>query len=228
MAEQTPPNTGDQDQTKNLKAEMERKLSNIQSDMKKSSDALAAQLAQLAAKLTPPAPTKSKTDEQKELEEEVWDNPVAFKQRVVKEAQELSDKKFSTYIEQQQAAAKQLGELYASYPELQQQNHPLAARSLEIFNGLSAEEKGSLNAFKLAVAQAASENGIKPVSKRQEEEMDDFTLNATGKKRKAGPKVEKNTEVFAQAMGVDMSNEKIRKEIESYAAYTPEQWRKWK
>lgn len=83
MAEQTPPA---QDENKNLKAEMDRKLSNIQTDMKKSSDALAAQLAALAAKLEPKQPTKSKTEEDKELELEVWDNPAAFKQRILKEA----------------------------------------------------------------------------------------------------------------------------------------------
>lgn len=223
-------NGGETDLVKNLKSEMDRKLGNIQADLKKSSEALAAQLAQLTGAIKPAAHQKSKTDEDKELETVLWDNPAEFKNRIIKEADVIADRKLQSYLNEQTKRTQQLSELYGQYPELQQAGHTLSTRAVEVFNGLSDDEKASPAAFKLSVAQAASELGIKPVSRRSEDEMDDFTLKATGKTRKSGnkPKINQATENFAQLMGLDLNDEKVKKEIEAYSSLQPTEWIRWK
>lgn len=214
------------DIVKNLKSEMDRKIGNIKDELKKSNDALLQQLASINNNLQP----KPKKQDPTDIESEMWSDPVAFKNRIVNEADQRANEKLTAYLQDQQMRTQQLSELYAHYPELQQQGHPLAARAMEVFNSLSQEEQAMKSSFKLAVSTAASEMGVKPVSKRTEEEMDDFTLKATGKTRshRQQKATKPETELFAQAMGLNTADETVKKKLEEYSKMGPSDWLKWK
>lgn len=205
----TKPEPKDQpDLIKNMKAEMDRKLGNVESTLTQlasTSQALSAQLEKLKPA---PAPTNTKSwrekfyDDENAALAELEENAT---RRATEAAQAI------TRLEQQKNA--NLSVLVNDYPELTDQNGDLRKKAVEIFNALSPEEQKSPSALKLAVREAAADLALLPMSKRKkvetevEEDDDSFSLNGgSGRgntKRKGGkePELSDATKDFAELLG---------------------------
>ncbi len=178
MSEQTKDGTGQTNQPDpitNLKAEMNRKLENSNSELA----AMKAQMAQLLSGKGQPQP------------EEDFDpyDPQAVRQAVKKTV----DAGISAYKEEQNKfhqheARKQqvILTLVNEYPELQNPGSELVQDARAILEKLPADEQNSSVAYKAAILEAAVNRGITPKSKRQSTSDDSFQLG--GSKPNSGSK----------------------------------------
>jgi len=217
----TPPNesTGTQtqpDPTQNLKAEFNRKFDNLTNELRN----IAARIS------TPPAqqqpqPTKKKLADLAITDEEAFESEVSS----------LVETKASKIIAEREERLTKTNQILASltqdFPELTSGDHELTKRAVEIHNSMSPDEKANpAVAYKLAVQNAALELGIRPKSKRSSESGGDFSLSGSGsgQRRSQGGKkdLDPATEQFAQLMGLDTSDPKVRERIKQRAnrAYT--------
>lgn len=200
------------DPIKNLQAEMSRKLGNhetMMAELKRTNDALLAQLTNLTT------PKKEPKNEPK-LADLIIDDPEAavgiITERVTKTVEDKNNKERQEMVKRQ----KTINEVAAEYPEIAVNDHVLTKRAVEIFNSFDAEEQQSPAAYKAAVAQAASEFGVKPKSKRTSDD-DSFSLggSTTGKEapkergKKEKGEISEGTKAIAQLMGLDLSDQKV-------------------
>lgn len=185
------------DDVKNLKAEFNRKLSNLEENTQR----LMAQLQTM----TPP----KKSDEPKKVS--VFDDEEAYARQIEDRAEKRIEEKLSR---QQAAQAKQqqtIAALVADFPELTDPGHDLTKKAVEIFESFSAEDKASPVAYRAAVREAAEELELKPKSKRKAKASDDesFSLGGRTKVSPAAKKdeIDPNTLVFAEAVGLKLTPE---------------------
>lgn len=193
-----------QDLLKNMKTEFERKLSNIESNNKKLMD-------QMTALLQP----KAAPQQQQAKFEDVWYEDPRKAAEIIK--QELR--------QESQAAARTnttLAKLVQEFPELNDEGSDLTKRAVEIFDGFSADEKASPVAYRAAVREAAQELGMAPASKRKRSEEDDFSLSGSGAGRSRSERkasrdtLDPNTIEFAQFMGLDTEDPKLRERLKGH------------
>lgn len=212
MAEEAKPSTpieakkdGGED-IKNLKAEFDRKIGNIE----KTNQALLNQLQVLNQ------PKKEPAKEAKTPFKDLWyDDPDAAATLIAKKAKDdtLSEIRAENLIQQRKGNVIQ--QLYREYPELQDFDNPLTTKAVEIFEKLTDEEKSNPIAYRLAVKEAAEELDIKPKAKRKAKEEDDsFSLSGTADKapRTRGKReggLDPRTVKFAKLVGLDTDNEKV-------------------
>lgn len=211
------PKEGGGDEIKNLKAEMDRKIGNIE----KTNQALLTQLQVIAnnpKKETPPPPEK------KSIRDTWYEDPDAAANMIVKKAKNDA----LTEIRSENAAqAKKSGviqKLYQEYPELQDFDNPLTVKAVEIFEKLPEEEKAHPMAYRLAVKEAAEDLDIKPKAKRKakEEADDSFALtggtgNASKTRSRRSGELDQRTVDFAKLVGLDPSNEKTQANLKKHA-----------
>lgn len=198
------------DEIKNLKAEMTRKLGNTEAmlaELKRANEALVQQLAGIAK----PA---AATAQQKKLSDIMYEDPEQFAEVVKSSATEQVSRLLAEREEQQAT----MSALIAEFPELNQGEHELTKRAVEIYNGLSEKEKKSPLAYQTAVKSAALETGIRPKSKRTSTEADTFSLSGQGAKKttkKADGELDPATEAVARFLNVDLSDPEVRKRLAS-------------
>jgi rRNA maturation endonuclease Nob1 len=198
----TSANTPAADPLKNLQAEMNRKMSNLE-------QANAQLLEQLKAMNQP-----KKAEAPKKVS--VWEDEEAYarsiREQTVREVEEKLSKREQENARQQQTIAA----LMADFPELSQGDHQLTTRAVEIYNSLDEEDKRSPLAYRAAVKDAALELGIKPKSKRQTGSQDDaYTLggSSSGKPAKKSGDLDNRTAEFAALMGVDISKPEVKERL---------------
>jgi hypothetical protein len=190
------------DPIKNLKAEMDRKLSNLEASNAKLIAALEA--------MNKPAPQAE--PKQKKISDVIFDNPDEAVDLIEKRITKSVDDRLSQREAASQKQTKVLTSLVADYPELGIQGSDLHTRAVELFEAMEAEEKTHPVAYKTAVAQAASELGYRPKAKRSADD-DSFSMGSGGGGRPPRDKKEKedpNVEAIASLLGVDMANVKKR------------------
>lgn len=193
----------------NIKAEFNRKLSNLEA----SNAQLQQQLASMLQATKPAATTTTA-----KLEDVWFDKPEQAAARIKAEAK---DEMRAEIQAQNQAAAKTnatIGALMQDFPELNDANNELTRKAVEIYGSFSAEDKSSPVAYRAAVREAAMELGIKPASKRKTE-TDDETFSLGGNSAPAPKaaigkgKVDAATLEFARIMGLDTSNPKVKENL---------------
>lgn len=238
MADETKESTAGSTETKsddglkNVKAEFNRKFDDMNKDLKKSNEALMAQLKDISTKYAAPAPAAQaavSTDD-----DLMYSDPGAWAKKIradaVKEANVSVDEKLKAQQDMQTQQQQTMNSLYVDYPELGSSEHDLTKRAIEIHNGMSDSDKQSSLAYKLAVKEAASELGMKPKSKRAEgEAQDTFTLKgASGMQspsKQTRGKLDPKTIEFARIMGIDVDDPDVKANLESS---TRDKWMKYK
>lgn len=201
-----PPAEAAPDRVKNLQSEFDRKLQNV-----------TAELQRIAAAIPQPAPQQQS---KKKLAELAYSDEDGFE----RELDSRVEAKAAAIVENMTAKqARQnavIQDLYKDFPEIGDMENPLTKRALEIHASLSAEEKGSPMAYKLAVKDAALELGVKPKSKRAANNDESFQLGGGGNPppRKQKEDIDTATTDFARALGVDVSDVKVKERLKNYSS----------
>lgn len=196
------------DLLKNMKAEFDRKISNLEATNKKLLDHVASMQRPSA-----PATTKKSLDE-------VWfDSP----EQAAAEIESRVMNKIDSVSKQNNTVAQ----LVQEFPELADANSDLYKRAVEIFGGYSAEEKTSPVAYKAAVREAAQELEVKPASKRRNVDSDDdFALSGAGSGRARSESrgkrdvLDPRTEEFARLVGLNPDDAKTRENLKAHQKRT--------
>lgn len=203
------------DEFGNLKAEMNRKLSNTESQMaelKKLNEALLNQVDSLNHNYQQ---TRQQQTEQSSpsVSDLLFDNPDKAIELIEKRTEERLNRRLQESQAQQQRQNQVIGQLVSEYPELSDANNDLTKKTVEIFESLPPEEKNSPLAYKIAARDAAAQLGVLPKSKRQATDgsSDSFTFGGSGSapaKKRDNDDLPEATKAFAKAMGLDISDEK--------------------
>lgn len=196
------------DELKNLKAEMNRKLENINAT-------IAEQLKSLKAAPSAPAPS---APAQKKVS--VFDDEDAYAESVVSAAEERIARKLAAEREAQAKQQATIGALMSEFPELGNNDHELTKKAAEIFQALPDEDKASRLAMEAAVRKAALEVGVKPKSKRGGDENDAFSMGGSGSRsvKRDSESLDPRTVEFAKLMGVDP--EAVKKRVKTRKNFT--------
>jgi len=195
------------DPIKNLKAEMDRKLSNLQ----QTNEALIKQVQAMIQ----PKPAASSTASSAKLEDVWFDKPEEAASRI-------EERVLTKISKQQETAAKSnatIGQLVSEFPELSDNNSDLTKKAVEIYSSFSEDEKSSPVAYRAAVREAAMELGVSPKSKRQASSEDDtFSIGGSSSSRedrRAAKQMDQATLEFASIMGLDVNDKKVVERIKA-------------
>lgn len=168
------------DRWKNLQAEMDRKLGNIQ-------QTLTQQVAQLAETLKPDTTPAPKADDNLD---ELWEyEPAKAAKLQEQKLNQKVDEKVNQIVESRLGAMSQeaqvIGQLKIDFPELNDGNHALTKRAIEIYGDYQQQlgQKPPSEYYQLAVQRAALEKGIQPSSVRPS--SDHFQMVPGGKQPNA-------------------------------------------
>lgn len=204
------------DLIKNTKAEMDRKLGNVESTIAQLAETNKALAAQLANLNKPPAPapnTKSYGQKFYENEDATLNE---IEQNATKRAVEIVSKLTQTESQRQSI----IGQMVNEYPELVDPSTDLRKKAVEIFNTLSEDERSDPRSYKIAVRDAAAELGMLPKSKRkadpvENDDDDSFTLNNASpspskraRDKNKNDKLSEETLLFAELLGRPIDDEK--------------------
>lgn len=202
QAEGAPAQSAPVDEIKNLKAEMNRKMSNLEATN-------AQLLEQLKTFAKPAAPAPASVAKKVS----VFDDEDQFAESVVSAAEERISKKLAAQQEAQAKHQQVIGGLMNEFPELGNNESELTKKANEIYASMSDEDKSHRLAIDSAVRRAALETGLKPKSKRTSDESESFSLGSGGSggsSRRNSDAVNPLTEQFAKLMGVDPEKAKAR------------------
>lgn len=211
------------DQNKNLKAEFDRKLGNVDQQMAEIKSAT-NQLLSFVQKLNkaPAAPAPKLED--------VWlDKPDAAAAAVVDMAVHAIDQRLEAREAVTQKRATTIQRLVSEFPELSSNDHELTIKANEIYNSLSDEDKTSPIAYNAAVKEAALDLGYMPKSKRTDEYEEAFALrggNTTTRntKRSREPSIAAETLELAAMMGIDTENKEV---VDRLKVRAKRDYKKW-
>jgi hypothetical protein len=186
----------EQDQFKNLKAEMDRKLDNLAAQN--------AQLQQFLASLNQPAPAAQAPTKKVS----VFEDEEAYAKRVADETEARIMKRLDSQAAETNKKQAQIQNLVNDYPELSDSNSEMARKAVEIYNSMTAEEQNSTTAYRAAVKEAAADLGLKPKAKRTTGD-DGFTLGGGGTTPRAPKKETLNPDLvdLAAKFGVKLTPE---------------------
>ena len=194
------------DATAAFKAEYDKKLSQYDSkisELARANELLMSQLKQTQAKPEP------QVDDDKF--DDIWfKNPKEAARLIEERTYTRAKKEVESTLERERRQNQVLGSLVADYPELNNNEHDLTRRAVEVFNTFSADERSNPAYYKQAVLQAASEMGIRPKAKRpKQDDADDFVMGSRSSvqsRRKASGELDEATLEFARALGMDTDN----------------------
>ena len=188
------------DEIKNLKSEFNRKLDNLNTQLKQQNEALVAQLQSLVV------PKKQEaTSDEDDIGDLVYKNPTAFAKRIKEEAKRDIQAQLSARDEENNKRNDIVQKLYADFPELAIADHPLTVSALEKYKEISKDSGATPASYRAAVYEAAMDHGVQPKKKRGD--SDDFTgFSGKGDSRPAKKKdeaISPQTAELARLMGVD-------------------------
>lgn len=236
MAEANPPATGgDQtpDPLKNVKAEFDRKLGNVNQQLEQTNKTLSGLVGQLQAMAKPaaaqqkPAPTIDK-----EIEDSWYDSPAKAASLIAERAKNEIRQELQSAGAIQQKTTNTLNALVSEFPELSDQEHEFTKRAIAIYSEMPEDEKSSPASYKAAVREAALEMGVKPRSKRTEDD-DNFSLRSGGNyssRGDGGNARRRNTldpavADFARMVGVNPDDPKVKERlISNHGRKTWDRW----
>ncbi len=191
---------------KNLKSEMDRKLSNFQETLKSTTDALTAKLNEITVPKAPAHSAPSKSFRDKFYEDE---------DAAVNELKTEIRSEVMGTLEEREKHTNAINRLYGEYPELADSDADLTKEAVKIFKTLSKAEQANPNAYRVAVLEAATELGVQPLKKRKKESSEDFTGgggNGGGKRNNVGT----DTLEFARLMGLDTEDPKVVERLKNH------------
>jgi len=196
-----------------LKGEFTRKLSNTESqltELKKANDVLLHELK----KLSQPAPKPQAKED--DIESIMYTDPRRYTEMVEERAEARIMNKLNQANQVQQKQNNVISSLTNEYPELMNTDHELTRKAVEIYSQLPDEDKTSPMAYKLAVKEAAMELGVKPRSKRSDEESYAFG-GSSSQPRKKKESLDASTVDFARMMGLNVDDPKVKERLSKRA-----------
>lgn len=224
MSEDTPNTVDDssvQDDTiKNLKAEMARKLENIN----KANEQLTQQnqiLSQKLEQVVDQISVKEKLAQEEDLEDLRYTDPDAYIEKKLADVDKKVEEKVNTVTQTQQRQQQVLTNLANDYPEINDENSELYKTAISMANNYNADFVSTPEGMELLVNKAASKLGLLPSSKRadkqeqtEEVDMDEFIgggSSGSGKKppKKKSSELDPKTIVAAKLMGLDTDDPKV-------------------
>lgn len=206
------------DEIKNLKAEFNRKMSNIEQT---NAQLLALLQSQQQAKQQPaPAPAADS-----DIEKDWFERPTAAAEKLVSKAVNEATRAIHERDNMRNAYINTVQPLYQEYPELANAQSEFAKAAVAKLPANMKEEDYYRNPalVKAAVLEAAMEKGILPMSKRKQtdSEGENFTVSSNSRateraKSKESKDLDQRTEDFARLLGknlIDIDNAEVRKRI---------------
>jgi hypothetical protein len=190
-----------------FKAEFSRKTDGLKSEiaeLKSATSVLVEALSRTAQK--PAAAAKS----EESLTDLMYSDPERYAQIIEERAVGRVAKQQEAQMRTQQV----IGELHNEFPELNDTQSPLTKKAVEIYSSLSDEEKRSTTSYKLAVKEAAAELGVKPRSKRTDEEnFSSGSYSSGGTRRPKADKLDPGVIAWAERLGVDHTDPDVRSRL---------------
>lgn len=203
-----------QDLMKNMKAEFDRKLSDMNATLQRTMEEQKQLLSSLAA------PKQDVVDE--DIEDVWFKDPKKAMSIVEKRVEEKFNRKLESEKSANSAKQAVITELVSNYPELNDNNNEMTKRVYEL---LGSVPSGGFDPrdLKMAALQAAQELDIKPVTKRvkkaKEQDVDEEDYFDVPTRRGRSRDVEseggegklnKVTETWAQLLGLNTSDPKVK------------------
>lgn len=225
MSEEANTPQGDQEPIKQLKSEFERKLSNSEAkinELMSSSQALMAKLDSLSSALQPAPATPTQ-----DLSALAYSDPEAYANAIAARVNQDVDKRLEQRIGAMNQTQGHMNRLYNEFPELADEANPLTKKALEFYGAYTKSEQSNANSLRLAVLEAATDLGIKPKSKRPEEEpMGSGSYGRGGGPAKKSNKLGGKVEEIATLLGLNPADPKvkeslIRRQQRDFSKYKP-------
>lgn len=207
------------DRLANLQAEFSRKQENTHAEL----SAIKQQLAEAVSRLPKPAPAPEPDDT-----DLMFSNPNAYKQKLESQITERVSARVNETLESRSRAENEristLQSLASDYPELNKADTSLYQETVKILNSMPEGKRGTAEAYRLAVYQAAANEGIKPASKRGAEAnsaIDNFSFNgkksSPTQKKSAKDDLDPKVLQWAELLGIDTADEKEVEDLKKYA-----------
>lgn len=166
--------------------------------------------------------------ENKSLKDVWFDDQDAAAQIIEDRAEKKFEAKLRASQEQIAKTQNVIRGLYKDFPELQDTDHPLTVKAIELFEKMTDEEKQSPLAYKIAVKDAADELEIKPKAKRKaaSDEDDSYSLGGgnsrysdggSNRDKKKSNKLDPRTVEFGKLMGLKMDDPKVVENLQKHA-----------
>lgn len=218
----------------NLKAEMDRKQGNTEAqltELKTTNDQLLKQLQTITdnqqSQITKQVEA-AKSKDSEDFSQLIYDNPQKYADIIQQRAEEKVMAKIAQSNAAQQKQTNVLSQLVSDYPELSDANNNLTKRAVELHGTMPEDERNHPLSYKVAVKDAAAEQGIKPRSQRTPTENDSFTLSSDSgtKTRQSGGMTDEGIFKVAEAFGMDINNEDVKARLKKRAERT--NWNKYR
>lgn len=185
------------DTLNNMKAELNRKVSNIE------------------ARVTP----AKVVAEEEPLEDMIYSNP----KKVIETIRAQVNQDTQQTLNARDQHTQVIGDLMYDFPELQDKNSDLFKAAVAGYQAMTPQEQANPMAYKLAVKSAAVDMGVKPRSKRSAD--DDFSLNGDGgghsgrdrRGRSRDNELSDETLAFAEKVGFNINDPKVVERIKARA-----------
>lgn len=198
------------------------KLKETVTTLQQTNNQILSAIKEMQKVATKPAPKAQPTPEKKTNLKDVWfDDQEAAAAIIEERAERRIQQRMEQAQKQQNQTNNVMRTLYKDFPELQDMDHPLTQKAIELFEKMSDEEKQSPLAYKVAVRDAAEELEIKPKAKRKEKVDDDDSFSLGGGNTRSAPegtrqsggkrpaRLDPRTVEFARQMGLDMDDPKV-------------------
>lgn len=165
-----------QDSLKNLKAEVDRKLSNTTeqlSKIAKQNEELTKYVQQLV-KTGTPAPSQQPTTEDDDIQSIWFDNPKLAAQKIEDRASKKSFEQFNKMQSETNKRNSIIQEVVSKFPEAADVNSEFSKKTVEIYNRYVSEHGENPMLIKTAAYEAAAELN------RSMNKTDNFSLSSSG------------------------------------------------
>jgi len=209
----------------NMKAESDRKLSNLEQSIAAQLSQLPTLIQQSVSQYVQPAQQQQTAD----TSMDIYDNPEGFVNNLKTEiAQAVSQQVSSTIANYENSTVKK-SQLYSEFPELSDPNHEVTQAVIARFQALTpAQKKDSDQHLSSIVYQVASEKGLRPKSYRQDD--DSFSLSGERGERNVAPGkdpdkldgINKGTQAWAEILKeigapIDITKPEDKAKLQEYA-----------
>lgn len=206
----------------NIKEEFNRKIGNVSQSIESQQSKIDQVLAQnqaLIESLNAQGQSR-KVDEgsNESLGDLLFSNPDEAISKIAQEVAKTVKTDVSKDLDTRAAQSQTLNQLVTEFPELSDEGHALSKEAVDIYKGLPQNDP---NSYRLAVMQAALNQGVQPRSKRSGG-SDDYVMQGGSRgsertKSNKSDKLDEGTLAFAQLVGMDISDEKVLKNLKKHS-----------
>ena len=201
------------DPMKNLKAEFNRKIGNVENQTKQQIDALTQANSDLQNLLRQQAVANAPAKEPED--DELWITDPGKAKAQFRE-QLLTEMRAEQAAATQAASAQQnkYQEMAVDFPELYQAQSELVVKANEIFNKVPEKDRTNPHVVEATILKAATQLGIKPKGQRSEADKE-FVGSSSGKPNKPDTQEEapSNMMEFARLLGRPVDDPEYKKRL---------------